>query len=127
MILFILLCTQLAHIPLIMTIALQCQYTVVRINGMQQQLISCPIFIKYAGGQKAVTHNTRDTEPAPAPDDYGGFELSPNPAYGTVEFVSVQSGSSRDGETQPAMNDAGTVPAPTEGQPPGYENLEMLY
>ena len=110
-----------------MTIALQCQYIYCSKKWYLATADLCSILIKYAGRQKAVTHNTRDTEPAPAPDDYGGFELSPNPAYGTVEFVSVQSGSSRDGETQPAMNDDGTVPAPTERQPPGYENLEMLY
>ena len=90
------------------------------------QLISCSIFYTYAGRQKAVTHNTQGTEPAPAPDDYGGFELSPNPAYGTVEFVIVQSSNSRDGETQPATSDDEIEPTSTERQPPAYENLEML-
>lgn len=82
------------------------------------------IFIQCAVCGKATKDMTRVTEPTP--EDYGGFVLSPNPAYGTVEFAVVKSDRSQDEEVQPT-NDDGNVYVSPGGEPPAYENLKVLY
>ena len=67
---------------------------------------------------------TRVTEPTP--DHYGGFVLSPNPAYGTVEFAVVKSHKSQDEAVQPTNNDGNVYGSPG-GEPPAYGNLKVLY
>ena len=64
----------------------------------------------------------------PTPADYGGFELSPNPAYGTVEFEFVKGNMSHAGEVQPTNdNEGGNVYVSTDGEPPAYGNLKLRY
>lgn len=64
----------------------------------------------------------------PTQADYGGFELSLNPAYCTVEFEIVKGNKSQAGEVQPTNdNEGGNVYVSTDGEPPAYENLKLLY
>ena len=84
------------------------------------------IFIQHAVCRRATQDVTQSTESTLA--DYGGFELSPNPAYGTVAFAIVKSDKSQDEESQPAKDDDdGNVQVSKERQPPAYENLKVLY
>ena len=83
------------------------------------------IFIQCTVCRKEAKDKSQDTEPPP--EDYGGFELTPNPAYGEVSYV--KSDKSQNGGVHPVNDDdgVGNVYVSTDREPPAYENLEMLY
>ena len=82
------------------------------------------IFIQCAVCHKKAKDKTQDTEPPP--EEYGGFELTPNPAYGEVSYV--KSDKSQNGGAHPVHDDeGGNVYVSTDREPPAYENIEMLY
>ena len=86
---------------------------------MAQTSIQCTVC------RKEAKDKTQDTEPPP--EDYGGFELTPNPAYGEVSYV--KSDKSQNGGAHPVNDDdgVGNVYVSTDREPPAYENFEMLY
>ena len=82
------------------------------------------IFIQYAVCQNQAKKNTQNTEPTP--EDDGGFELAPNPAYGKMSYV--KGDESQNGGVHPVRNDdGGNVYVSTDGEPTAYENLNVLH
>ena len=86
---------------------------------MAQTSIQCTVC------RKEAKNKTQDTEPPP--EDYGGLELTPNPAYGEISYV--KNDKSQNGGAHPVNDDDGdgNVYVSTDREPPAYENLEMLY
>ena len=84
---------------------------------MAQTCIQCTVC------RKEAKDKTQDTEPPP--EDYGGLELTPNPAYGEVSYV--KSDRSQNGGAHPVNDDGGNVYVSTDREPPAYENIEMFY
>ena len=94
-------------------------------NELAQLLLShCTLFIQYTVCKKEGKDSTQDTEPTPEND--GEFELTTNPAYGEISYV--KDDKSQNGGPHPVWDDdGGNVYVSTDGEPPAYENLNVLY
>ena len=96
------------------------------IMSLKTNSFSCmaQLYMQCTVCHKEAKDKTQDTEPPP--EDYGGFELTPNPAYAEVSYVKSDK-SQNGGAHSVDDDDGGNVYVPTHMEPPAYENFEMLY
>ena len=96
---------------------------------MHSHFYSLVLSFQHAVCRKAAIASGKTQEAEPTPEDYGGFEMSSNPAYGGVEFTKSKS---QPESSQPAGDDdeddvaKGNVYVSTEEEPT-YENFHVLY